>query len=235
MKRLVGAIVLLFSVANVFGQDVKGEVGGWFLMLNHYSINEKWRVGNELHIRRNDWVKEQEQFLIRPYVDYKINKNVILTAGYTYLNTKQIAQTPLPIAIPENNVWEQLTLNQTYGKVKISHRYRMEQRFVGIPEQNEEGDYEIDGVRQTNRLRYRLTVKRNISDVWFVHLFDEIWIHQDGLKPSSFDRNWLYAGLGINVMKDANIQLGYMHQWVRASEDAYINRPTVQLTIQYNI
>ncbi|SMD31949.1 Protein of unknown function [Reichenbachiella faecimaris] len=234
MKQIIGGIILLFSVVDVCGQEVEGELGGWFLILNHYSINEKWRVGNELHVRRNYGIKEQEQFLIRPYIDYKLNENAILTAGYTYLKTSQVAQTQLPIAVPENNVWEQLTLNQTYGKLMISHRYRMEHRFIGMPEEDAQGDYVIDGHKFANRFRYRLTVKRDLGDIWFAHLFNEVWIHQDGLKPSSFDRNWLYAGVGYRVAKTGNVQLGYMHQWVKSGSENYMKRPTLQLTLQYD-
>lgn len=234
MKQVIGGVLLLLNTMNLFGQEIEGDPGAWFLILNHYSINEKWRVGNELHIRRNDWLKEQEQFLLRPYVDYKINPNAIFTVGYTYLKTSEYGSTPLPIAVPENNVWEQLTLNQTYNNLNISHRYRMEHRFIGTPEQTDSGDYEIDGHKFANRFRYRLTAKRDFGDLWFAHVFNEVWIHQDGLKPSSFDRNWLYAGLGYRVAKTGNVQIGYMHQWVKVAEDQYLKRPTLQMTLQYD-
>lgn len=234
MKRILAGVLLLLSTIDSKGQEVHGDPNVWFFMLNHYSINEKWRIGNELHVRRNDWIKEQEQFLIRPYVDYKLNDNVSFTVGYTYIKNSQFGKYPLPTTIPENNIWEQVTLTQKIGKLKIMHRYRQEHRFIGVPVQETDGSFDIDGTRFTNRFRYRLTLFRDLTDDLFVHVFDEIWFHQDGLKPESFDRNWLYAGAGYRVARNANVQLGFLHQWIKATADRYAERPTVQLMFQYD-
>ncbi len=110
----------------------------------------------------------------------------------------------------------------------------MEHRFIGTPVQNSSGEYEIDGHDFANRFRYRLTLRRDISENWFAHVCDEIWFHQDGLKPESFDRNWLYVGVGYRVASSANIQLGYLHQWIRSNTEKYFERPTLQFMLQYD-
>ena len=236
MKRLLVCFLFSWNVFCVYGQrEAAGDVGAWLLILNHYKFNDRWKVGNELHVRRNDWLKEQKQFLIRPYLNYHFGEGAILTIGYTYIRTSPFGATPLPLTVPENNIWEQLTLNHTYNKLIISHRYRIEHRFIGSPEQDNFGDYYIAGHRFENRLRYRITAKREIDQNWFIHFFNEVWIHQEGLKPSSLDRNWLYTGFGYQVNDGVNFQLAYMHQWVKTGGESYLKRPTIQMTFQYDM
>lgn len=231
MKRLIVALILFINIADTFGQEVHGEPNVWIFMLNHFPVSEKWRPGLETHVRRNDWLNEQGQFLIRPFIDYHLNPAVTFTAGYTYIKTSPFGRYPLPISVPENNIWEQVTLNQTIDKVTISHRFRMEHRFIGSIVANN-GENEIDGYNFTNRFRYRLTVRGDLGDQFYYHIFDEIWFHQDGLKPRDFDRNWVYAGLGYRVFNDAQIELGFLHQWEKASDDRFAERPTIQLTLR---
>lgn len=233
MKKLILVALLISGLSNAKGQEVEGEMNVWFFMLNHYSVNEKWRVGNEIHVRRYDWVKDQEQFLIRPFVDYILNKDVTFTAGYTYIKTSSFGPLPSGITVPENNIWEQVTLNHMVGKLLISHRLRQEHRWVGEIEGDPSTGLEIDGTHFTNRFRYRLTLRHDLGEKWFAHVFDEFWFHQDGMKPERFDRNWFYAGLGYRVAKSGNVQLGYMGQRIKVG-DNFLEMPTIQLMFQYD-
>lgn len=233
MKKIIIGIALLSSLLETKAQEVEGDMNVWFFMLNHYSINDKWRVGNEIHVRRYDWVKEQEQFLIRPYLDYRLRDEVVFTVGYTFIKTSSFGPLPSGITVPENNIWEQVTLNQKIGKLGISHRLRMEHRWVGAIVSDGSNGFDIDGTNFTNRFRYRLTLRHDLGEKWFAHVFDEFWFHQDGLKPEAFDRNWFYAGLGYRVAETGNIQLGYMKQRIKVG-DNFLEMPTLQLMFQYD-
>lgn len=232
MKRIAITLLLATLSMSTYAQEVEGEPNAWFFILNHYSVNDNWRIGNEVHVRRYDWVKEQEQFLIRPFVDYILNKDVTFTVGYTYINTSSFGPLPSAISVPENNIWEQVTLNHHVGKLLISHRLRQEHRWIGDIEGDQISGYDIDGTNFRNRFRYRFTLRHDLGEKWFAHVFDEFWFHQDGLKPEAFDRNWLYAGLGYKV-GSGNVQLGYMGQRISVG-DQFLEMPTVQLMFQYD-
>ncbi|WP_420581729.1 DUF2490 domain-containing protein [Reichenbachiella sp.] len=233
MKKIILVTLLLSGLSNAKGQEVEGDMNVWFFMLNHYSINEKWRIGNEIHVRRYDWTKEQQQFLIRPYLDFRLNKEVVFTLGYTHLKTSSFGPLPSGITVPENNMWEQVTLNQTIGKLGISHRFRMEHRWIGNIVGDDINGYAIEGTNFANRFRYRLTFRHDLGEKWFAHVFNEFWFHQDGLKPESFDRNWFYVGLGYRVAESGNVQLGYMKQRIKVG-DNFLEMPTFQLMFQYD-
>jgi len=233
MNRLIllGCLCAWFN--PIQAQEVFGKSDVWFLLLNHVKLSEKVSLGNEFHIRRDDWIKDQEQLLIRPYVDYKVNENTIVSVGYTFIRTSPYGKYPLAITKPENNFWEQVTLKQTLGKLNISHRYRLEHRFKGRIVTNGSGASEIRGADYANRFRYRLIAKRNLTEKLFLHAFDEIWFNiSKEVRPESLDRNWFFAALGWRAFTDGNIQLGYLKQWIKLSDDRFERHPTLQVVVQ---
>ena len=203
--RLIVILLLIPFLAN--SQVKKNDV--WFLLLNHYEINSDWSVGNEFHYRLTDFLKTNKQIIIRPFVTFS-NKDIDYTIGYSYINN---------FSTIENNIWEQISLNHESNKIKYSHRFRLEHRFVN---------------NFSNRFRYRFTLKYPISNKWFFNLFDEIWIKTDSkFRNPEYDRNWIYFGVGYKPINNSNIQLAYLHQNTNIGIDYMIN-PTIQLSFQYD-
>lgn len=227
------AFLLLVFGSGIRAQDTHGEPEVWFLLLNNYKINEEWSVGNELHFRRTDFLNTNKQFILRPFVNFKPRQMVIYTIGYSYLKTQPYGEYPYPVARPEHNFWEQITVNQAVGKTKLSHRYRMEHRYQGSFNEESPGEFSINGYGFSNRFRYRLTVKQPINDDFFIQVFDEVWVNIDQkFKEASYNQNWLYIGVGKNIAK-GNVQLAYLHQ--HASSGGRVERhPTLQVTVQYD-
>ena len=217
-------------------QEVHGNPNVWFLALNHVKIGERWKIGNELHVRRDAWLRDQQQFLERPYVVFKIREGVSAVAGYTYILTSPYGDYPLPIAQPEHNVWEQITLDHQYEKLRVSHRFRMEHRWRGQLASLVNDEVIVDGYGFSNRARYRLTMSRDFTPELFWVAFDELWVNfNNRMQLTSFDRNWVFAALGYRFVQHGNIQLGYLHQWGRNSDLRYERHHTVQLVIQYDL
>jgi len=236
--KKISRIILCFSICLLFNatlaqEDVHGDSEFWFLLLNHYKINDQWTVGNEFHVRQTNFTSDHKQFIIRPFVNYKPGESAVYTAGYSYIETRPYGEYPLATTLPEHNVWEQVTLNQTLGRSTFSHRYRMEHRFQGNFEENAGGNTEVNGFNFSNRFRYRLTLKKPIFSNYFIHVFDELWINLDEtLGQASYNQNWIYLGLGKNISQ-GNIQLAYLHQ--HASANGIVERhPTLQVTLQYD-
>ena len=233
MRRLFLLVCLCLWITTAQAQEVFGKSDVWFMLLNHVKLSDKIQLGNELHIRRDDGLKDQEQFLIRPYLDYTANKNVVLTVGYTYISTSPYGKYPFAIKKPESNFWEQITLKHEVGNFKLAHRYRMEHRFKGriVPDNN--GGSEINGTDFANRFRYRFTLKKDLTGKLFVHAFDEIWFNvSKDVKPESFDRNWFFAAMGWHAFEHGNIQLGYLKQWIRSNSNRFERHPTLQVVVQ---
>ena len=221
MKKWIVLGVLMFSLFNKtsFSQEVYGKPNIWFFQLTNFDICKKVSLGNELHMRFDNYFGDKQQFLFRPFVDYKFKENVIFSAGYTLIRTYPYSKYPVVATTPENNIWEQVTLKQQFNKLTILHRYRYEQRWMGnLQYKASENDYTVSDYTFGHRFRYRITFMYNFHKKWFAHIFDELWVKADKkFRSGSFDRNWVYAGLGYNVTEFLNVQLAYLHQFVPKS------------------
>jgi hypothetical protein len=212
-------LLLLGSKIQAQSQEVYGKADIWFMQLTHFDICKKVSLGNELHMRFDNYFGNKQQFLFRPFVDYKFKENVIFSAGYTLIRTYPYSKYPAPATKPENNIWEQVTLKQKFNKLTIAHRYRYEQRWMGnLQYSAPENDYTVSDYTFGHRFRYRITFMYNFHKKWFAHIFDELWVKADKkFRSGSFDRNWVYAGLGYKITDYLNVQLAYLHQFVPKS------------------
>ncbi len=223
-------------------QEVHGDNDVWFLLLNKVNLSDKWSFLNETHLRQHRWLEQQQQFLIRPAFNYAFNRAVVATVGYTYIKTYQYGEYPLPVDVPEHNIWEQITLSHKITEqVNVSHRYRIEHRWIGDIRNDGITAPQIDGTRFAQRFRYRLTanfpiVKTDEGTRIYGHVFDEMWLNlRDELHVLNFDRNWLYLGVGYRFGPMARIEVAFLDQWInQPANDRYEHNPTVQFTAVYD-
>ena len=218
-KVVLVGLVCLIAAKEGYSQEVFGEPNVWFFQLTTYDLNEKWSIGNELHARFDDYLKDEQQILIRPFFTFHSSKSLALSGGYTFITTFPYGAYPLPDNLPENNLWQQAELKQVLGKTNIIHRYRLEQRWIGNLTLNQENrEFEVDGYNLRHRFRYRLSVLVNLSDKVFLHFFDELFIRSgEDFKRIGFDRNWFSGGVGVKLNEKFNLQLAYLHQYNRIS------------------
>ena len=237
LAKLIFLILFLFNFGNCgLAVEVHGKPNAWFLVLTKIKFNDKWSFVNEFHVRRDNWLKDQQQLIIRPAFNFEISPGFEATAGYSFIRNSPYGKYPILAATPEHNFWEQITLNHSIKKFEISHRYRLEHRFIGKLTLKDNDEYKVDGFNYKARLRYRLTLKTNISELFYIHAFDELWVPiSKTFQQVGFDRNWLYAGVGHNLSNSAHVELAYLHQWTRNNEIRYEVHPTIQLTFSHNL
>jgi hypothetical protein len=100
------------------------------------------------------------------------------------------------------------------GKVKLAHRYRLEQRMIGNASTGpfENGRYE-------NRARYMAKANINITDgkhPIFVAFYDEVFINfGKDVAYNIFDQNRLYGAIGYSFSPALKLELGYLSQVVQ--------------------
>ena len=244
MRSIVALFLFISSLALPARAqtEVYGDNDVWFLFLNHVQLSDHWSLFNEAHLRRHQWLEQKEQFLLRPAVNYTINPSVTATVGYTYIRTYPYGEYPLATSVPENNVWEQITLSHKITEqVSIAHRYRIEHRWIGVIEQSSTLPPDINGTRFAQRFRYRLTarfpiVKTDKGTRLYGHVFDELWVNlRDELHVAGFDRNWLYLAIGYQFSPTARAEVAFLDQWINQPNDRYEHNPTLQLTVGYDL
>ena len=245
MKINTFILCLIFGIVAGLGslqaqqREISGSQNTWFMLMNEFRFTPKWYLSNEVHIRRADGLKNWQQFLLRPALNYRLNPNLELSAGYSYILTYPYGDQPVAVRVPEHNVWQQLLLRHSVGKLGFMHRYRLEERFVGniVPEGS---GFVVDGSNYRERFRYRLTASIPLASFGedkrlFAAVFDELWVNLDDVFfVDSFNQNWIYAGLGYQFSALGNIQAGYLNQLIRKGDNRFEQNPTISVALFYN-
>lgn len=216
MNRVLLFTFFIFSTQLLLSQS-EGRVhnSSWNTLVVKGKLSEKWGVGNELHVRRTHFMAENEQLIIRPWVDYNINKNLQLAAGYSYIENYHHRELTQPIDTHEDNVWVQLKLKQKLEKMSFGHRFRFEHRWFETPVFVNDEFVIADEKTTNNRFRYQLAFnvpfKRFESGkVLSIDVNDEVFLNMhDGLRVVGLNQNWVFVGLKAKLSDKVSIKSGY--------------------------
>ena len=238
----VSSLILIIGIqfeAFAQSEQIDHNFNTWWSNVNEYHLSDRFYLSSELHIRRTDGLKRWQQFLIRPALNYGINDQVVISAGYTFIQTYPYGKQSIVATTPEHNVWEQITLKDRIKRVKLSHRFRIEHRFIGQEVADSSGVYRTDGFNYAQRFRYRFTGQFPLSknQKFFGKWFDEVWLNlAKSFAPRSLNQNWFYLGAGYHFSDIGTVQVGFMDQLIRKGDGVhYENNPTVQCTIGFKI
>ena len=202
-KRIIFYMIcMVFISNNVKGQNIEENLGSWLMYFGTHKLSEKYSLHYETQLRNYEIVSNFNQLLPRVGLNYHIDKNTSVTAGYAFIPTQKEFDLGWEDEIEtENRIWQQFILKNKVGNINIRHRYRLEQRWVKL---GEETTYK-------NRARYmlslRLPISKNEESPLFISLYDEIFLN---ISDSPFDQNRLFAALGYQINKQMNCQVGYL-------------------------
>jgi Protein of unknown function (DUF2490) len=188
---------------------------GWFVYTGTFKIKPKLAIHTEYQWRRVNTVKNWQQSLFRAGINYAIHKDVSVNAGYAFAETFPYGDYPNANPFPEHRIFEQVVLKHAINKIELSHRFTLEQRFVGkvMFENNKKS---IDW-NYLNRIRYRLRteipIDKKQKNKWRIILQDELFIGWGGnIGANIFDQNRVAMLLGYKLNKNIKIEAGYLNQ-----------------------
>lgn len=192
------------------------NTNAWFMYFGNHKFSKSLGLHAEVQLRRNDVIQNSQQLLLRTGLDYH-TAQVRYTFGYAFVETYPYGDYPVANAFPEHRMWQQALISNGIGRVKLSHRYRLEQRWLGnsITGEFENGRYE-------NRMRYM--VRANIPlkgktiepKTFYLGFYDEIFVNfGKEVAYNIFDQNRLYGALGYHLGKIGRIEVGYLYQLVQ--------------------
>lgn len=202
------------------------ERGTWFMYFGDHPYTEHWGVHLEGQYRRQGLGQRWEQLLIRPGIDYKLSHGFSTLLAYTYLRSYPFEGGSLGYLTttgpqPEHRILEELKythrlLGEGEKAVKLSHRFRAEQRWQGTSTAGAgTSDWEF-----AERARYRLTA--DVPFRWktmgarpdYASVYDEIFVNfgPHG-ENNALDRNRTYGAVGWDLNKDWQVEVGYLYQY----------------------
>lgn len=222
--RILVPLLLLLGLVPLQAQE-EGRVSdpnghSWYMYFGDHPFREggRWGLHFDGQFRRQGIGQKWQQLLLRPGVNFDLNDNVQISGGYVFVNSYRYGDYPAQFNTPSHALWQQLILKQKAGKVGVTHRYRVEQRFLGVKVENEAGEGELDGYKYRNRFRYfvkgvvPLKKAADGGNKNYIGLYNEIFVNFGGGVTTIFDQNRSYAALGFRLSKKTNLEVGYMLQ-----------------------
>ncbi len=135
---------------------------------------------------------------MRPGVNYYVRPNLFLTQGYAWIRTGSGVT-----VTPEHRSWQQVQYMPKALGVVMSHRLRLEQRWIGFN----------TGHRYQNRIRYFYRTELPATSKYFVGLQNEVFLGFGQNRGAAvYDQNRAYVSVGKRFGAIGRIEIGYMYQ-----------------------
>ena len=217
MRKFILALLLSVAVFGTTYAQTQHQNTGWFMFLNNTKFNEKWGLQFDVQLRSVDDWKYVRNTLVRPAVQYFINKQHNVALGYLWQTTYNKPDVAESTTLNEHRIFEQYIYTHKLSSIFASHRVRVEQRFI----ETAGNDIFAQRFRYFFRLIQPLQKQQqSFTKGAFVALQNEVFLNfqnKKALNNSVFDQNRAYLAAGYRFSKQLDLELGYLNQAVNGA------------------
>ncbi|MEP7233333.1 MAG: DUF2490 domain-containing protein [Ginsengibacter sp.] len=223
LPRTVFSLMVICMSAGLSAQNNK--TGSLDIINLTYHLNSRFALFTEAETRSQLITRDFFYHEIKAGAFYYFPNTSSLFAGFgnyeTYTSPGAFKR---PVIANEYRLWEQLTIGTNIGKLKIEHRYRIEQRWIN-------GKY-------SNRFRYRISPlmplnhKTILPKTIYLTVNDEVFFTD---QQPYFIRNRVYAGGGYQFSKVFTLQSGFIHQFDYRITDGGSGTNYIQTSLIFNL
>ncbi|SNR72497.1 MULTISPECIES: DUF2490 domain-containing protein [Hymenobacter] len=198
---VVGAWLL---TTTALAQGDKAKYSSWLQYNGTCALGPRFDVNTVLQYRSYNTFGDSRLLLGNANLQYNLKSlPASVAAGYMYLQLRPFSNPEETEKFDrrENRLYQQLIVNNKFGRSRLLHRYRVEERWTAA------------GFAM--RFRYLASLRvplgpRTIENAsWYATLKDEIRI-SDGPQP--FDSNRIWAGVGHVFNKNLGVEGLWMTQ-----------------------
>lgn len=251
MKFKLFLVLLLMNLQVSLAQNNRLETTnkiGWYSYTGTFKVSEKVGIHTEYQWRRNNLIAFWQQSLLRTGLNYHVNARVLFRLGYAMAETYPYGEYPLNglgRSFTEHRIFEMVQLSHKEGLVDFSHRFMLEQRFIG--KYSSANEYTEDEFPMSNRARYmfRLQVPlrgKEIKDKTpYIAAYDEILIgFGKNVNANVFDQNRIGVLIGYRFNKNVRIEGGYLNQTLQlgrliSGKNVFQNNNGIIINTNFNI
>ncbi len=225
-----GLFIVLLLLSNVILNAQSGRMNtynsiGWYNYLGNYRLSDKLSLHAEYQWRRTPIITNWQQSLLRVGLNYHLKPSVLFRAGYAWAETFPYGDLPLNVfgkAFTENRIYQMLQLSQQEGRFDLTHRFMLEQRWIG--KYSSASLVKEDDFVYANRMRYmfrtvyRLKKEARKYPLPYVAAYDEIMIgFGRNVAVNIFDQNRLGLLMGVRLSSSWSLEGGYFNQMLQFS------------------
>lgn len=242
--KITFVLFIHFSISSFCeAQTISQNNNIWIHGVGKIAFNSKWSFTFEACKRYTDFGKANQQWFIRPSVDFTAKNKYIYSIGYSFYKTQSYGDPAMFfMEIPEQHGWLQIARTFNTGKWKIQNRLRNENRFVGVAKRTIDTisgnlNDQIESYTYRNRLRYMFIFNRPIIEFKntksiSVLFGNEIFLNIGNFSGKSImNQNRIIAGLVYSFDSKSQIQIAYIHQNIWNYSNTIIeNNPTIRIS-----
>lgn len=230
LSRFVLMLVLYTGTSpqlNAQNRTKENNAIGWYAFNSTFKVAEKIGIHTEYQWRRDNYITNWQQGLLRLGINYNVRPDIQLRVGYAWAETYPYGDTPLNSMgrdFTEHRIFEMITLQDKKGSVNLSHRFMLEQRWVG--RYSNAGLKNEDEFPFLNRARYMIRVQlplkgNTIGDKTpYMAAYNEVFIgFGKNVGENIFDQNRFGALLGYKFNSAIQVEGGYLNQIVQLGRE----------------
>lgn len=195
------------------------KVGAWYMFDANHQIGEKLYIKTGFQLRSFEVLDNLNLLFYHSGFLYKPTTKLTLTLGYIYLDIDRTYIISGENHLYENRPYEQLIYNHKPFNIPITHRVRVEHRFLNFNHEH----------TSQHRIRYLIGTRIKINETLFAYLNEEIFIN---FEDDVFRENRLSTGLGINISKSNHIRVGFLNHEINRQN---LNRIQIGLFLKTDL
>ncbi len=194
------------GLPNAAFAAVDADAQGWAAAILQGPMSGNWRVYLEVQPRFTGTFGNLGTTIVRPAAYVHLSPEISLWAGYAWQPVLY------PTASNEHRLWQQLQHSSHLGRWQITHRLRLEERFLSTAP---------SGPAWRFRYSLRTLYALDAAARWKTVIQDEVFFNMNSVSGGStggFDQNRLFLGIHHKISDAFSFDALYLFN--------YVNRPT---------
>ncbi len=252
-KPLILTVLSSLLIIPCFGQGnrlIDHNSVGWYQYTGDHTLAKRWKLHTEYQWRRIGYVRAWQQSLARLGLVYGLTDRVKVSGGYTHFTTYPYGRYPTAgagVPFPEHRLYEDIQISDSFGRLKLAHRLRLEQRWIG--QLADANPRRVASWTYQNRIRYQVsgTVPLRGATIddgeLYLNFFDELFISFGrNVGDNVYNQNRISGGFGYQVSNNLKLELNYLNQIAQHPKPDPISRKAVfeinngfRLNVSYDI
>ncbi len=196
---------------------------GWYNYFGTFNINNTFALHSEYQFRRANYITNWQQSLLRIGLNYTPVIGVQIRMGYAWVETFNYGDIPLNSMgkeYTEHRIFQMLQLSNKINRIELSHRFMLEQRWVGRYSNaslSKEDEFPfLNRMRYMFRIQTALKGREIIDKTPYIAIYDEIFMgFGKNVNLNVFDQNRIGILMGYRYNKNLRIEAGYLNQTIQ--------------------